>query len=57
MLVYFIVSGETLEVEFNELIKGLQEIKKTIEALSTQKDSPGDNFCDIMTVCILHLDA
>jgi len=44
------VSGETLEIEVNELSKGLQDIQKAIEELSTQKESQEDKFCDIMVV-------
>lgn len=45
------VSGETLEVEVNELTKGLQDIQKDIEEISsTVEQLPGDMFGEIMTV-------
>lgn len=45
------VSGETLEIEVNELTKGLQDIQKDIEELtSAEEQIPGDFFGEIMTV-------
>lgn len=43
------MSGETLEVEVNELTKGLQDIQKDIEDVSDD-DIPGDMFRQVMTV-------
>lgn len=48
------MSGETLEVEVNELMKGLQSIQKDIEEFSsTNEDIPGDKFRQIMPVSSL----
>ena len=44
------MSGETLEVEVSELTKGLQDIQKAVEELSSQRESPDDKFCEVMTV-------
>lgn len=48
-ILFLAVSGETLEVEVNELTKGLQDIQKDIEEVS-EEDIPGDMFRQIMTV-------
>ena len=48
------VSGETLEVEVNELTKGLQDIQKDIEEVSDD-DVPGDMFRQVMTVSFLKM--
>lgn len=38
----------------NELVKGLQEIQKDIEELSSREDGiPGDKFKDVMAVSFL----
>lgn len=51
MISFLAVSGETLEVEVNELTKGLQDIQKDIEEISTMEEPiPGDMFAEIMTV-------
>jgi tetrahydromethanopterin S-methyltransferase subunit G len=48
-----IVSGETLEVEVNELTKGLQDIQKDIEEITSNLEQlPGDRFGEIMTVSL-----
>ena len=46
------VSGETLEVEVNELMRGLQDIQRDIEELSSSDEDhlPGDKFREVMTV-------
>ncbi len=44
------VSGETLEVEVNELMQGLQDIQKSLEDMSPQESTPGDKFNLIMSV-------
>lgn len=54
LLYPFLVSGETLEVEVNELMQGLQDIQRDIKEISPEEeDIPGDKFREIMTVsCI-----
>lgn len=48
---HHIVSGETLEVEVNELTKGLQDIQRDIEEFSLADERPpGDRFIEVMTV-------
>ena len=46
------MSGETLEVEVNELMKGLQDIQKDIEEFSAGGEIPGDRFKDVMAVSL-----
>ncbi len=46
------VSGETLEVEVNELMRGLQDIQKDIEEFSAEEEIPGDKFKDVMAVSL-----
>ncbi len=44
------MSGETLEVEVNELMRGLQDIQKDIDEFASAEEIAGDRFKEVMTV-------
>lgn len=46
----YIVSGQTLEVEMNELTHGLKDIRRDIVEINSQERIPDDRFQDVMTV-------
>lgn len=46
------MSGDTLEVEVNELMQGLQDIQKDIEEFSSAEEIAGDRFKEVMMVSL-----
>ncbi len=50
MFVLHAVSGQTLEVEMNELTQGLKDIRRDIREISSQERVENDQFEAVMNV-------